>query len=192
LKLHETTYLIKAGAFPESRAWREAEEEIRAAAACVDWPDGSGRFVLNPVPTGNGVVPVKKNCIRKLEADDWELEEYGDLDAVKTLADGRLLAMEWETGNVSSSYRALHKMALKVMKGAFIGGVLVLPVRATAKYLTDRVGNFEELRTYFELYEHLRPEEGLLALIPFEHDDLDPNVPLIPKGKDGNAKKVKK
>ena len=187
MKLHQTKYLIRTGAFPESGLWASVEAEVREAISLVDWPDGSGSFILNPTKRGNGVVPVKKNCIRRLAGSGWQLEKHGDLDAVKTLDDGRLFAMEWETGNVSSSYRALHKMALQVMKGVFVGGVLVLPVRATAKFMTDRIGNFEELVNYSDLYEHLRPAEGLLAMIPFEHDGLSEQAPLIPKGADGNA-----
>ena len=99
----------------------------------------------------------------------------------------RLFCLEWETGNISSSHRALNKMALGIMKGMLIGGALVLPTRAMYKYLTDRVGNFAEIEPYFPLWKALRVEAGLLMVIAIEHDAVSDSSPRIPKGTDGRA-----
>ena len=44
-------------------------------------------------------------------------EKPGKIDAVKNLPDGRYFAFEWETGNISSSHRALNKMAIGLLDG---------------------------------------------------------------------------
>lgn len=72
------------------------------------------------------------------------LRRPGPIDATIPVGN-RLFCMEWETGNISSSHRALNKMALGILKGLLIGGALVLPTRAMYKYFTDRVGNFAEI-----------------------------------------------
>lgn len=111
----------------------------------------------------------------------------GKVDAVKTLSDGREFVVEWETGNISSSHRALNKMAVGILEHAIVGGILVLPTRDMYRYLTDRVGNFRELEPYFPMYEHLKAQEGVLAVIAIEHDGLSAEVPKIEKGTDGRA-----
>jgi hypothetical protein len=78
-------------------------------------------------------------------------------------------------------------MALGVINGALAGGVLILPSRALYRFLTDRVGNYQELEPYFPVWRNLRIEHGYLAVIEIEHDYLDPMSPLIPKGTDGWA-----
>jgi hypothetical protein len=69
------------------------------------------------------------------------------MDATFQVKD-RLFCVEWETGNISSSHRAINKMALGILKDILIGGVLILPTRKMYSYLTDRVGNFPELAPY--------------------------------------------
>jgi len=64
---------------------------------------------------------------------------------------------------------------------------LILPTRRMYQYLTDRVGNFEELEPYFDLWKALRCDEGLLAIMAVEHDDVSKDVPRIPKGTNGRA-----
>jgi hypothetical protein len=110
----------------------------------------------------------------------------GDLDALLLDRD-RYIGFEWETGNVSSSHRAINKLLDGITRGTLQGGILVLPMRETQRYLTDRVGNFEELAPYFELWERYPLENGVLRLYGVAHDELDPSVPHIPKGKDGRA-----
>lgn len=99
----------------------------------------------------------------------------------------KFFVLEWETGNISSSHRAINKMCLGLLDGTLIGGVLVVPTRAMYKYLTDRVGNFTELEPYFRFWRRCPVKEGLLAVIAIEHDGVSRDVQRIPKGTDGRA-----
>jgi hypothetical protein len=110
----------------------------------------------------------------------------GDLDALLLDRD-RYVGFEWETGNVSSSHRAINKLLDGITRRTLQGGILVLPMRETQRYLTDRVGNFEELSPYFELWGRYPVDDGVLRVYGVAHDELDPTVPHIPKGKDGRA-----
>jgi hypothetical protein len=80
-------------------------------------------------------------------------------------------------------------MALGLMFGQLIGGALIIPTATMARYLTDRVGKFQEIAPYFPLWRFLAKavKEGVLVVIPIEHDYLDVSVPLIRKGTDGRA-----
>lgn len=112
----------------------------------------------------------------------------GALDACK-VDEGKLFAAEWETGNISSSHRALNKMAVLLLDGRIRAGVLIVPTRKMYPYLTDRIGNYEELIPYFNLWKNVNVEKGYLEIIPIEHDGLSTSAPIIPKGTDGRAKK---
>jgi hypothetical protein len=76
-------------------------------------------------------------------------------------------------------------MALGILKGVLIGGILILPTRELYQYLTDRVGNFRELEPYFPMWKALECEEGFLAVIAVEHDRASLDVDRIPKGTNG-------
>ena len=78
-------------------------------------------------------------------------------------------------------------MVLGMMKGLLIGGTLMVPTRAMYEYLTDRVGNYEELEPYFEMWRRSQVEEGLLVVVAIEHDGVSKDVPRIPKGTNGRA-----
>ncbi|BAU43777.1 Type-2 restriction enzyme BamHI [Leptolyngbya sp. O-77] len=110
----------------------------------------------------------------------------GKVDATKAL-DNHLFALEWETGNISSSHRAVNKMVLGLLRNVFLGAVLVLPSRKLYPYLTDRIGNYEELEPYFDVWRAVRLGEGFLAIFVIEHDQIDSSVPMITKGTDGRA-----
>ena len=110
----------------------------------------------------------------------------GPIDAT-CVEKGKLLCVEWETGNISSSHRALNKLALGLITGEFIGGVLIIPSRAMYFYLTDRIGNYAEIQPYFPVWQALSIKEGVLAVIEIEHDALSVDVPHITKGTDGRA-----
>jgi hypothetical protein len=57
-----------------------------------------------------------------------------------------------------------------------------------ARYLTDRVGNFEELIPYFPIWtEATFHGGGLLGIYVVTADGYDPEVPRIRKGTDGRA-----
>ena len=171
--------------------------EINSAIETVVWPQDNNQFSMKPTPKGNGVKPIKNNCMSHLQRIGWELEHRlqlsldlrpGPLDATKAIPGNKYFALEWETGNISSSHRAVNKMILGMLERALIGGVLILPSRSMYTYLTDRIGNFQELSPYFPIYRRFNIGEGYLAIIEIEHDELDTNVPLIPKGTDGMAR----
>jgi hypothetical protein len=98
-----------------------------------------------------------------------------------------LFAFEWETGNISSSHRALNKIAMGLLEKRLVGGALVLPSRELYKYLTDRIGNFAEIEPYFPLWRSLPVEEGVLIVVEIEHDGVSESIRKIKKGTDGRA-----
>lgn len=200
MKIVREVKLIDTGRFSASDRWRGIREHVIQAIQSVDWPPGSGSFTLydqrgKARGEGSGVKPIKDACMRRLESLGWSLETSvdiatvtrpGPLDATCSVGD-RLFAIEWETGNISSSHRAVNKMALGILKKVLIGGALILPTRSMYNYLTDRVGNIEELEPYFPLWGALQVDEGLLIVIAVEHDAVSKDVPRIPKGTNGRA-----
>jgi hypothetical protein len=185
----------------KSDAWANRYEEICKAIRTIEWPIGSGSFTLYDESgkkrgMGNGVKPIKMACMARLKDDfGWCLESgiqvgteklKGRVDATCPMGDG-VLAIEWETGNISSSHRALNKMCLGMLKGSLIGGVLILPTRNMYRYLTDRVGNIAEVEPYFPLWGALPIAKGILTVVVIEHDAVSRDVPRIPKGTDGRA-----
>jgi hypothetical protein len=80
-------------------------------------------------------------------------------------------------------------MALAMMDGSVSGGVLVVPSRKLYKFLTDRIGNSQELEPYHPLWQLWSKHEGFgyLAIITVEHDLESLDVPRITKGTDGRA-----
>lgn len=211
MRIVEAVDITKAGAFPRTPTWRRALRDVEGAIASVDWPPGSGSFSLNPDPAidrqgrpdrhPNGVVPIKLPLIRHLASQGWEAESLptlpespeggdvlrtGDLDGL--LRDrNRWVGFEWETGNVSSTHRAVNKLLHGITRGTLNGGILVLAVRATQRYLTDRVGNFEEIAPYFEFWGRYPVPDGALRVYGIGHDALDSSVPHIPKSTAGRA-----
>jgi hypothetical protein len=188
--------LINSGAFAASDEWRRISAEVRDAVTSVSWPPGSANFTISPNPHGNGVKPIKDGCMTVLlERYRWSLEESlnlrdvrrpGKVDAMRQTSRQPVI-LEWETGNISSSHRALNKIALGLIRNVIWGGILVLPTRTFYRYLTDRVGNFEELLPYFPVWRSLPITDGLLIVMGIEYDATDTNAPLIRKGTDGRA-----
>ncbi len=188
--------LFGRGEFYRSQHWSRIQRELRAAVRAVVWPSGARTFKIYPKRHGNGVKPIKEAFVTKLKhAFGWESERKlgyqtrrtpGKIDAVKVVGDG-LFAVEWETGNISSSHRALNKLALGIQRKVLLGGALVVPTRGLYAYLTDRVGNYDELEPYFDVWRSPRGSGGVLAIIAVEHDSLSEKVPLIRKGTDGRA-----
>lgn len=70
-----------------------------------------------------------------------------------------------------------------------IGGILIIPRKSLAVYLTDRIGNYEEIAPYFCLYQNLNIKNGIIGIIAIDYDEICNDVRLIPKGNDGNAVK---
>jgi len=200
MKVVKNVTLISSGDFPSSAFWRDTRSKIHDAIRAVDWPRGSGAFTIYPESgkkraEGNGVKPIKDGFMETLGSYGWGLEvpldiatvrRLGKLDAVLDTPYGKA-GVEWETGNISSSHRALNKMALGLKKKVLIAGILVVPSRELYQYLTDRVGNFAELEPYLELWQSIPCESGVLEIVVIEHDAVSTNVPRIPKGTDGRA-----
>ncbi len=196
MKIVHENFLLKRGDFHESEIFKTILSEIRTAISHVSWPENEQTFSIRPERMGNGVKPIKNKFIKHLINHGWKDEirlslvkevGSGPIDAIKN-TDAGIFAVEWETGNISSSHRALNKIAMGILQDNIIGGILILPVWNLAQYLTDRIGNYEELKPYFPLYDFLKSEKGLLLVISVDYDDTSSSVPLIPKGKDGNSK----
>jgi hypothetical protein len=196
MKILKIEFLIQEGHFAASSEFQTLLNQIKIAILSVCWPDGSNRFTLYKKKKANGVVPIKKNCTAYLVRQGWTKEHRmsiashlrpGPIDAVRQLSDGRCFAVEWETGNISSSHRALNKMAVGLLDGTLAGGVLILPSRDMYQYLTDRIGNYAEIEPYFPVWKNLSIRDGVLAVIEIEHDDLSMDIPPIQKGTDGRA-----
>ncbi|MFH1933721.1 MAG: hypothetical protein ABIN18_19360 [Pseudomonadota bacterium] len=200
MKIVRSEVLINAGKFSTSPGWHQIHKQIIDAIMSVEWPPGSGSFTLFDQPgkkrgEGNGVKPIKDACMRHLKSQGWSLETAVDIATVirpgkmdATISESnKLFCVEWETGNISSSHRAINKMALGLIQNILIGGVLIVPTRKMYKYLTDRVGNFRELEPYFPLWRIIPVKDGILAVIAIEHDAVSKTVPRIEKGTDGRA-----
>jgi hypothetical protein len=195
MKIVQEVSLISVGSFEESSDWSIIRTEIREAISLIVHPPGASSFTINPIRHGNGVKPIKEACMIALkDRFGWNLETSinyatrspGKVDATKAL-DQHFFALEWETGNISSSHRSVNKMVLGLLRGVFLGAVLVLPSRKLYPYLTDRIGNYEELEPYFDVWRAVHLQEGFLAIFVIEHDQIDSKVPTITKGTDGRA-----
>ncbi len=126
----------------------------------------------------------------KLDGFGWNTNERRNpfrFDAVKAYGDGTRFGLEWETGNISSSHRSINRILRARHEGIIVGGALILPTRHLYRYLTDRVGNFEELKPYFDIWRQHAWSSGVLAIFAVEHDGTDSSVPRIEKGTDGRA-----
>jgi len=195
MKIVQEISLISVGGFEESSDWSIIQSEIRESISLIVRPPGTSSFTINPTKHGNGVKPIKEACMIALRDEfNWSLEtsinyatrSLGKVDATKTF-DDHLFALEWETGNISSSHRAINKMVLGLLRRVFLGAALVLPSRKLYPYLTDRIGNYEELEPYFDVWRAMQIREGFLAIFVIEHDQVNSNVPTIAKGTDGRA-----
>src|SRR5512138_692366 len=109
--------LIDKGLFSTSSEYKKIRKDIIAAIKSITWPSTSNRFVINPQRHGNGVVPIKQAFIAHLQKLGWEAEVKVDVEATTTtpgkidavkVVDSSYFAVEWETGNISSSHRALN------------------------------------------------------------------------------------
>jgi hypothetical protein len=202
MKIVREETLISCGDYAKSKDWKKTRARLHKAIREVDWPRGSGKFSIYPESgkksgEGNGVKPIKDGLIEELEKQGWKSEQY--LDILKTSRPGKVdsiletphgvVALEWETGNISSSHRALNKMALGLLKGVLAAGILVVPSRTMYNFLTDRVGNIAELDPYLDLWRSLPCTQGILEIVVIEHDATSTGVPRIPKGTDGRARR---
>lgn len=123
------------------------------------------------------------------------VSDFGGFDLVTHGPQGQnglKVAIEWETGNISSSHRSMNKLAIALRNGIIDVGVLIVPSRLTYEHLTDRIGNIAELSGYLAMWEGLGAsvERGMLAVTVVEHDHLtdDEVFPYLPLGEDGRAR----
>lgn len=207
VKLVETIELIDHAGYSETPEFAHVIGDIKNAVAAVVHPAGSDKFTINPGQLdgkwhGNGVVPIKDGFISYLSDCGWEMEYRpaarqgeatpGAFDCHYTFngSDVRPFAVEWETGNISSSHRAINRIAVGIMNENISGGVLVVPSGAMKKIITDRIGNSPELEPYAKLwgqFKELTDKPYYLGIVVVEHDAESPDVPFIPKGTDGRA-----
>ena len=203
MKLVEECVLLDTGGAGESDAVVQALSEIRRAIDLVRWPPGTRHFYIFPESgkgrgQGNGVVPIKSEFMAAIRAMGWGREvpfpvaaasdgsAFGDMDASKSFGTD-LFLVEWETGNISSSHRSLNKAAIGLVAREITGAVVIVPSAKLAPFLTDRIGNIRELRSYFSLWNSVQVERGYLAVFCVEQDGVSIDVPRIPKGTDGRA-----
>lgn len=201
MKIVREEVLISCGPFAESQEWKAVQERLYRAIRAVAWPPGNRSFTIYPQSgkkrgEGNGVRPIKAGLMLDLEEQGWNIEEPakfggkrnpGKFDAALDTTYGPVV-VEWETGNISSSHRALNKMSLGIMQGRIAAGILIVPSRELYVYLTDRVGNMRELEPYLPLWKAIPcPRGGLLEIVVIEHDSTSMDVPRISKGTDGRA-----
>lgn len=193
MKVVHTKRLIGQGSLASSREWDRIRNSVISSIERVEWPKGSGKFVLNPVNRGNGVTEIKSQVATYLNESEWDTEiqwpindlrSPGKIDGAYESSHG-LIAFEWETGNVASSHRSMNKMCLGLVLGVIAGGILAVSTRRMARLLTDRIGNFEELEPYFALWQATKAQTGVLELIAVEHNGENERVPLIPKAVSG-------
>ena len=200
MKIVRVETLVNKGPYATSKDWRNTRVALLDAIRRVSWPPGSGQFIIYPESGkkrghGSGVKPIKRELMAELERKGWKLEEPLDLATVRQpgkldavlYTDYGPVAVEWETGNISSSHRALNKMALGLLKGTLAGGVLIVLSRQLYRYLTDRVGNIDELEPYLDLWRSIPCAAGVLEVVVIEQDAESKQVPKIPKGTDGRA-----
>lgn len=77
--------------------------------------------------------------------------DFGGFDFMTTGPNGAKVAIEWETGNISSSHRSMNKLGIALMGGVIQIGVLIVPSRDLYDHLTDRIGNIGELSGYLSM-----------------------------------------
>lgn len=200
MKITNIVTLISNGDFAKSIEYEHIEKDVLNAICAMENPTGSRSFTLNSGKQANGVKPIKDTFIASLNENGWKDErKITDPDMKKRRIDtsyelddsNTYFGVEWETGNISSSHRAINRLLLGIIEGKLLGGILVLPSRKMYYYLTDRVGNFQELEPYFKLWQLLSSEisNGVLKIVEIEHDYISDSIKPFKKGTDGRALK---
>jgi len=121
--------------------------------------------------------------------------DFGGFDLSTSTHGGLKAAIEWETGNISSSHRSLNKLAISLATEVVDIGVLIVPNREMYEHLTDRIGNIAELAGYLSMWASLGAsvKRGMLVISVVGHDELTSSEdhPYLPSGNDGRAKEGK-
>jgi hypothetical protein len=194
VKIIDVITLQSCGSYAGSNHWKRTRKQIHAAVRRCEWPIGSGSFTIYPQSgkkrnEGNGVLPIRNEFVAYLKSKGWAIEgpaknalgqSLGDFDAVSSSPE-KPVVVEWETGNISSSHRSMNKLTMLVSCGVISAGILCVPSRKLYVYLTDRIGNVQELEPYFGLWRSVPCESGVLEIVVFEHDAESTAVEKIPK-----------
>ncbi len=194
MKIVDVHTLISRGEYARSEHWARTRRQLHKAIRACAWPPGSRKFTIYPQSgkkrgEGNGVGPIKNEFVRGLRRQGWAIESpsknllgqaLGDFDAV-LLGPTNPIVAEWETGNISSSHRSMNKLTMLIADGVISAGTLVIPSRRLYVYLTDRIGNIQELEPYFRLWKSVPCREGVLEVVVIEQDAESRRVPKIPK-----------
>jgi hypothetical protein len=200
MKVIQVKDLVTVGDFQNDPQYRKIESDIFAAIQSIKNPSGCDGFYLRNEKKSNGVKPIKNAFVNTLDELGWKNEWICDpiiksrrFDSSIKLNNGKYFCTEWETGNISSSHRALNRIALAIKENVIEGGFLVLPSRRMYELLTDRVGNYSEIENYFSVWEDLkyaytiRAQRAVIKVIEIEHDGIRDDIKPLPKGTDGRA-----
>jgi hypothetical protein len=195
MKILRTKLLIDDKKFSSTSEYKRIISNIELAIKAIEHPKGSGGFYLYDKKQGSGVKPIKDAFIEKLNSLGWKDEKKVEnpsikkrkIDSTLELNNGQYFGVEWETGNISSSHRAINRLKKGIKEGDLAGGFLVLPSRSMYFYLTDRIGNYQELEPYFDVMSDVKEPKGVLGVIEIEHDGVGEDIPPIKKGTDGRA-----
>jgi hypothetical protein len=146
MKIIRVETLISRGLYSESADWERRRRAIHQGVRVCSTKDG---------------------FLNRLEKKGWAIQrratsalgrKLGRLDAVAQGRGGPIV-VEWKTGNISSSYLSLNKMALLLHSGAIAAGTLVVPSRGR---------NIEELESCFPLWRSFSCENGVLEIAVIE------------------------
>lgn len=195
MKILRRVSLIDDGIFSKTKEFTRIIRDIETGVSAIKYPEGSDSFFLYDKKQGNGVKPIKNAFIDMLTDLGWKDEKCVEnksmrsrkIDTSLRLPNNKFFGVEWETGNISSSHRAINRLKLGVLEGDLEGGILVLPSRKMYYYLTDRIGNFQELEPYFPVMSDSAEKKGYIGIIEIEHDGVGKDIPPIKKGTDGRA-----
>ncbi len=185
---------MSCGAYSRSKHWAKTRAQIRTAVRRCAWPPGSKKFTIYPQSgkkrgEGNGVGPIRREFVAELKRRGWVIEgaaknalgqSLGDFDAVLP-GPVKPIVAEWETGNISSSHKSINKLAMLLADRIISAGTLIVPSRKLYAFLTDRIGNIQELEPYFRLWRSVPCREGVLEIVVIEYDAQSYDVPKIPK-----------
>ncbi|PSG98338.1 restriction endonuclease [Thermoplasmatales archaeon SW_10_69_26] len=157
--------------------------------ALPDWEE-TGRTHLTTLLDRRGMLERTIEKVRPYFHDPQSFLNSPWFDGLKDVEiDGEpgLIVAEWETGNISSSHRSVNRIMVGLVAGMIHGGFIVLPNRSLYHYLTDRIGNYRELRPYFVIWESLahKVENGVIEVIVVEHEGESKAVRPIGKLTDG-------
>jgi len=221
MKWLRTLILFDQGNVISSPDWPNLHESYVRSIQSIEYPTGSGSLTIRRKtrkPDGKWLRNGFLEHMRDVEG--WEPEgnvnlardrqqppiklypslqdyrepitsDFGGFDLTTVGRGGTRIAIEWETGNISSSHRSVNKLAIALAAGIVEIGVLIVPSRDLYEHLTDRIGNIGELSGYLSMWEGLKSTvtRGLLAITVVEHDSLTdaPDFPYLKAGNDGRA-----